>query len=45
MVRFVLRSETKLALIQREFPAFLAQLPPESVVTLNIQDCPPTPHR
>ncbi|MGX2967275.1 23S rRNA (uracil(747)-C(5))-methyltransferase RlmC [Ursidibacter sp. B-7004-1] len=37
MVRFVLRSETKLALIQREFPAFLAQLPPESVVTLNIQ--------
>ena len=37
LVRFVLRSESKLPLILREFPAFLAQLPPQSVVTLNIQ--------
>lgn len=37
MIRFVLRSEMKLPLIEREFPALLAQLPANSVVTLNIQ--------
>lgn len=37
MIRFVLRSEAKRALIEREFPAFLAKLPAYSVVSLNIQ--------
>lgn len=37
MVRFVLRSEQKLPLIEREFAAFEAKLPPNSVVSLNIQ--------
>lgn len=37
MLRFVLRSEAKLPLIEREFPALLAQLPSNSVVSLNIQ--------
>lgn len=37
MLRFVLRSELKRGLIEREFPAFYAKLPPHSVVSLNIQ--------
>lgn len=37
MIRFVLRSETKLPLIEREFASFYAQLPPDSVVSINIQ--------
>lgn len=37
MIRFVLRSETKLPLIEREFASFYAQLPPDSVVSVNIQ--------
>lgn len=37
MVRFVLRSELKLSLIEREFPALQAKLPAKSVVSLNIQ--------
>lgn len=37
MIRFVLRSEQKRPLVEREFPAFLAKLPDHSVVSLNIQ--------
>lgn len=37
MIRFVLRSETKLPLIEREFDQFYAKLPQNSVVSLNIQ--------
>ncbi|MFC0309716.1 23S rRNA (uracil(747)-C(5))-methyltransferase RlmC [Gallibacterium trehalosifermentans] len=37
MLRFVLRSEQKIALIQRELPALLHKLPQLSVVTANIQ--------
>lgn len=37
MIRFVLRSETKLPLIEREFASFYAQLPLDSVVSVNIQ--------
>lgn len=37
MIRFVLRSELKRPLIEREFAAFYAQLPKDSVVSLNIQ--------
>ncbi|MXN88273.1 23S rRNA (uracil(747)-C(5))-methyltransferase RlmC [Pasteurella canis] len=37
MLRFVLRSETKLALIQREFAGLLKKLPQLKVVSLNIQ--------
>ncbi|OOH87936.1 23S rRNA (uracil(747)-C(5))-methyltransferase [Pasteurellaceae bacterium 15-036681] len=37
MIRFVLKSELKRPLVEREFPALLAQLPENSVVTLNIQ--------
>ena len=37
MLRFVLRSETKRPLIEREFPALLEKLPSNSVVSLNIQ--------
>lgn len=37
MIRFVLRSETKLPLIEREFALFYAKLPEHSVVSLNIQ--------
>lgn len=37
MIRFVLKSEAKRPLVEREFPAFYAQLPPNSVVSLNIQ--------
>ncbi|WP_133542587.1 23S rRNA (uracil(747)-C(5))-methyltransferase RlmC [Mesocricetibacter intestinalis] len=37
MLRFVLRSETKLALIRRELPALLQKLPQVKVVSLNIQ--------
>ncbi|MCW9733427.1 23S rRNA (uracil(747)-C(5))-methyltransferase RlmC [Avibacterium sp. 20-15] len=37
MLRFVLRSTAKLALIQRELPQLLANLPQIKVVSLNIQ--------
>lgn len=37
MLRFVLRSQNKLALIQRELPRLLKQLPQLAVVSLNIQ--------
>lgn len=37
MLRFVLRSELKRPLIEREFPSLLAQLPVGSIVSLNIQ--------
>lgn len=37
MLRFVLRSENKLALIQRELPALRQKLPKLQVVSLNIQ--------
>lgn len=37
MVRFVLRSEQKRPLIERELPKLLEKLPPNSVVSLNIQ--------
>ncbi|MFD1806864.1 23S rRNA (uracil(747)-C(5))-methyltransferase RlmC [Pasteurella oralis] len=37
MLRFVLRSETKLPLIQREFTGLLNKLPQLKVVSLNIQ--------
>lgn len=37
MVRFVLRSTQKQALVERELPQLLAKLPPKSVVSLNIQ--------
>lgn len=37
MIRFVLKSEVKRPLVEREFPSFYAKLPPNSVVTLNIQ--------
>lgn len=37
MVRFVLRSEQKLPLIEREFPNLITQLPTGSVVSVNIQ--------
>lgn len=37
MIRFVLKSEAKRPLVEREFPLFLAQLPENSVVSLNIQ--------
>lgn len=37
MIRFVLRSELKRPLVEREFAAFYAKLPPNSVVSLNIQ--------
>lgn len=37
MIRFVLRSEAKRPLVEREFPDFYAKLPPFSVVSLNIQ--------
>lgn len=37
MLRFVLRSETKRALVEREFPKLLEKLPAHSVVSLNIQ--------
>ena len=37
MLRFVLRSETKLPLIQREFAGLLEKLPQLEVVSVNIQ--------
>lgn len=37
MIRFVLRSELKLPLIEREFADFWAKLPMNSVVSVNIQ--------
>ncbi|WP_301098218.1 23S rRNA (uracil(747)-C(5))-methyltransferase RlmC [Otariodibacter sp.] len=37
MIRFVLKSEAKRPLVEREFSTFYAQLPQNSVVTLNIQ--------
>lgn len=37
MLRFVLRSETKLPQLQKELPAFLAKQPTVKVVTANIQ--------
>ncbi|AUI66101.1 MULTISPECIES: 23S rRNA (uracil(747)-C(5))-methyltransferase RlmC [Glaesserella] len=37
MIRFVLKSEAKRPLVERELPALLAQLPEKSVVSLNIQ--------
>lgn len=37
MLRFVVRSETKRALVERELPKLLEKLPPNSVVSLNIQ--------
>ncbi|MDE3985889.1 23S rRNA (uracil(747)-C(5))-methyltransferase RlmC [Glaesserella parasuis] len=37
MIRFVLRSELKRPLVERELPMLLAQLPEKSVVSLNIQ--------
>lgn len=37
MIRFVLKSELKRPLVERELPSLLAQLPPDSVVSLNIQ--------
>lgn len=37
MIRFVLKSELKRPLVEREFPALLAKLPEKSVVSLNIQ--------
>ncbi|HDR0996634.1 23S rRNA (uracil(747)-C(5))-methyltransferase RlmC [Pasteurella multocida] len=37
MLRFVLRSEKKLPLVQRELPGLLAKLPQLKVVSLNIQ--------
>ncbi|MFK3618401.1 23S rRNA (uracil(747)-C(5))-methyltransferase RlmC [Pasteurella multocida] len=37
MLRFVLRSEKKLSLVQRELPGLLAKLPQLKVVSLNIQ--------
>lgn len=37
MLRFVVRSEAKRALVERELPTLLAKLPPNSVVSLNIQ--------
>lgn len=37
MLRFVVRSETKRTLVERELPALLEKLPPNSVVSLNIQ--------
>ncbi|MFA9488640.1 MULTISPECIES: 23S rRNA (uracil(747)-C(5))-methyltransferase RlmC [unclassified Mannheimia] len=37
MVRFVVRSEAKRALVERELPKLLEKLPQNSVVSLNIQ--------
>lgn len=37
LLRFVLKSEQKRPLIERELPKLLAKLPPKSVVSLNIQ--------
>lgn len=37
MIRFVLKSELKRPLVEREFAAFYAKLPLHSVVSLNIQ--------
>lgn len=37
MLRFVLRSEQKRPLVMRELPKLLEKLPPNSVVSLNIQ--------
>ncbi|QLB20290.1 23S rRNA (uracil(747)-C(5))-methyltransferase [Vespertiliibacter pulmonis] len=37
MIRFVLKSELKRPLVERELPFLLAQLPENSVVSLNIQ--------
>ncbi|RGE48835.1 23S rRNA methyltransferase [Mannheimia granulomatis] len=37
MLRFVVRSETKRALVERELPKLLEKLPTNSVVSLNIQ--------
>lgn len=37
MLRFVLKSELKRPLVEREIPTLLAQLPENSVVSLNIQ--------
>ncbi|WZG47677.1 23S rRNA (uracil(747)-C(5))-methyltransferase RlmC [Mannheimia haemolytica] len=37
MLRFVVRSESKRALVERELPHLLEKLPPNSVVSLNIQ--------
>lgn len=37
MIRFVLRSETKLSLIQRELPGLLEKLPQIKVLSVNIQ--------
>ncbi|QNS15011.1 23S rRNA (uracil(747)-C(5))-methyltransferase RlmC [Mannheimia bovis] len=37
MLRFVVRSEAKRALVERELPKLLEKLPPNSVVSLNIQ--------
>ncbi|MDO4697699.1 MAG: 23S rRNA (uracil(747)-C(5))-methyltransferase RlmC [Pasteurellaceae bacterium] len=37
LIRFVLKSEQKRPLIERELAPFLAKLPPDSVVSLNIQ--------
>lgn len=37
MLRFVVRSESKLGLVQRELPALLQKLPQLKVVSLNIQ--------
>ncbi|AHG75196.1 23S rRNA (uracil-5-)-methyltransferase RumB [Mannheimia varigena USDA-ARS-USMARC-1296] len=37
MLRFVVRSESKRPLVERELPKLLEKLPPNSVVSLNIQ--------
>lgn len=37
MLRFVVRSEAKRILVERELPKLLEKLPPNSVVSLNIQ--------
>lgn len=37
MIRFVLKSELKRPLVERELPTLLAKLPQNSVITLNIQ--------
>lgn len=37
MLRFVLKSELKRPLVERELPKLLGKLPPKSVISLNIQ--------
>ncbi|EIJ71837.1 putative 23S rRNA methyluridine methyltransferase [Pasteurella bettyae CCUG 2042] len=40
MLRFVLRSETKIPLIEREITGLIAKLPQLKVITANIQPQP-----